>query len=157
MEFFELNQICEWCAERSLLRGSGFDVVLPDSQAQHRQAYAHGRRSGEENAAARQLTVGLGAWDECLVWVRAWGIWPSGEDWPKYYAWRGAVGERRALDVAPGHLFKFAEMGPLVELVTLVMENAWDTVVLCSRHGHADGLRAEISHDEWFQFRGPPS
>jgi hypothetical protein len=78
-------------------------------------------------------------------------VWPSGEDWPQFYAWRGALGERRSLEKAPGHRFDPGETLLLAALLKVIMENAWDADVLCSVRGRADKLRARISHDEWFE------
>jgi hypothetical protein len=132
-------------------------VQLPELEPVAPIAYAEGRRSGREAAAARDLVRALGEWDECLAWIRLWGVWPSGEDWPAFYAWRGARGERRALDKAPGHRFDRHERSLLVELITLIMENAWDADVLCCRQGRVQGSRAKISHDEWYQIVAPPT
>jgi hypothetical protein len=156
VEFLEDNQICEWAEEHGIIRGEAFEVRLPDLPSRHRAAYADGRRSGREAAAAEELIVGLGLWDECLVWIKLWGVWPSHEDWPQFYAWRGGLGERRSLETAPGHRFDRAERVLLVALVTLIMENAWDADVLCSVGGRADRVRARISHDEWFEVLGAP-
>jgi hypothetical protein len=154
VDFFENNQICEWAAERGLQCGTDFKVQLPELKSLARKAYAMGRRSGREGVAARDLIAGLGSWDECLVWITSWGVWPSGEDWPRFYAWRGALSERRSLNVAPGHRFDSGEFVLLAELLELIMQNAWDADILCSRNGRADGLRGKISHDEWYQLLG---
>ena len=154
MEFLEINEICEWAKERGLITGADFSVELPNLQSKYDAVYAHGSRSGSEHASAEELVRWLGAWDECLVWIREWGIWPSGEDWPTFYAWRGARQERRSIEKAPGHRFEPEERTQLVELVTLVMENAWDADLLCSVSGRADVVRAHVCHDEWFEIRG---
>lgn len=157
MEFLEDNQIAEWASERALPRGPGLEVVLPAFETRYRSTYADGRRSGREALSAADLVARLEAWDECLVWIRSWGIWASGEDWPEFYAWRGGLGERRSLEKAPGHLFERDEGQPLVELLTLVMQNAWDADVLCARAGRADRAFARISHDEWYEIRDAAS
>lgn len=159
MRFLEANEICQWAEDRGLARGSGFPVELPNLEPRRKAEYAHGHRSGREAAVARDLVAHLGAWDECLVWITLWGVWPSGEDWPEFYAWRAARNERRDLNTAPGHLFDCQEVSLLVGLIELVMTNAWDAHVLCSRNGRADGLRAKISHDEWYEIVGllPPN
>ncbi len=110
-----------------------------------------------EGDATRDLIASLGSWDECLVCITGCRVWPSGEDWPQFYAWRGALDERRSLDVAPGRRFDSGEFVLLAELLELIMTNAWDADVLCSRNGRADGLRGIISHDEWYQVLGPSS
>ena len=156
MEFLEENQICQWAEQHRLAIGEHSTVRLPELPSQYRGTYADGRRSGREGVAAKDLIAHLGAWDECVVWITLWGVWRSGENWPRFYAWRGNLGERRSLDVAAGHWFDRADIFLLTELLTLVMENAWDADVLCSRHGRADALRGKISHDEWYEILAAP-
>jgi hypothetical protein len=154
MEFLENNQICWWAEQRGLRRGDAFQVHLPELEAHPPKLYAQGHRSGHEVEAARDLVAGLGVWAECLVWITLWEVWPSKEDWPEFYAWRGAQGEKRSLNIAPGHQFDRTEVELLIHLLTLAMANAWDADILCSRDGRADQLRAKISHDEWYQLFG---
>lgn len=154
MEALEDNQIAEWAERFGLVTGEHFTVELPDLPEAYQATYACGQRSGQERDAANELVQRLGSWDECLVWVRLWGVWASGEDWPKFYAWRGRHGERRSLYVAPAHRFEPHERDLLVELVTLVMENAWDADVLCVSDERADRILGRISHDEWFAIHG---
>jgi hypothetical protein len=156
MEFLEHNQICAWVEERGLRCGDRFAIQLPQLEPNAPKFYANGRRSGLEANAARELVAALGAWEECLVSIKLWGVWPSGEDWPEFYEWRGSLGERRSLDVAPGHRFEHHEAALLIRLLELVMENAWDADILCSSDGRADRVRAEVSHDEWYQVLGSP-
>jgi hypothetical protein len=158
MDFLEDIEIGEWATERGLKRTSGSKIELPELEPHAPREYAHGRRSGLEAGAARDLANALGAWDECLVWITLWGVWRSGEDWPEFYAWRGSLGERRSLKVAPGHRFAKDEVALLTQLLELVMKNAWDADILCSRDRNANQLRAKISHDEWYQLLGslPP-
>jgi hypothetical protein len=151
MDFLEDNQIREWATERAVQRVDDLGAQLPNLSSRGRRPYGRGGRSGREDAAAADLVAGLGSWDECLVWVRLWGVWPSSEDWPRYYAWRGRLGERRSLEVAPGHRFESGEVSQLTELLTLIMENAWDADIFCSRSGRADALRGKICHDEWYE------
>lgn len=155
MECLEINQIHEWAQTHGLDCGDRFGVTLAELPSRGRCMYANGRSSGREPAAASELVTDLGSWDECLVWITGWGVWPSGENWPRFYAWRGARAELRALDTAPGHRFGRDEAARLTELLTLIMENAWDADVLCSRDGRADGVRARISHDEWYELLAP--
>ena len=154
MEFLEDNQIAEWARTVGLKVTEPFEIDLPEGETRSPIFYADGRRSGREAAAAADLVARMGAWDHCLVWIRTWGIWASGEDWPGFYSWRGARGERRALDKAPGHLFDHREIALLAELLTLVLENAWDAEVLCALGGRATGTYGHISHDEWYEIRG---
>ncbi len=156
MEFLEDNQICEWASKHALEIGERLEVRLPDLLSQGRKPYARGRRSGREAALAAEIVGALGSWDECLVWIRLWGVWPSGEDWPRFYSWRGTLGERRSLQVAPGHHFFSGETQLVIQLLTMIMENAWDAEILCSRSGRADGRRGRICHDEWYEILDVP-
>jgi hypothetical protein len=151
MEFLELNQICEWASKNGLKVDDLLRVQLPNLPCQHHAFYASRSRSGEERSHARDLINRLGGWDECVVWVRQWGVWPSHEDWPAFFAWRGARGGKRSLEVVPGHRFHGEESEGLIDLLQLTMENAWDADVLVSRKGNAYEKRAHISHDDWFE------
>jgi hypothetical protein len=154
VEFLEGNQIRAWVEAHGLASGEGREPRLPELPVVYHGHYARGRRSGEEAGAAEDLVTRLGEWDECLVVITLWNVWPSSEDWPAFYAWRGTRGERRSLNVAPGHLFAGNEGVVLTELLTLVMENAWDADVLPTSHGRATTLHGKISHDEWYEIRG---
>ena len=115
--------------------------------------YAEGERSGREPAVAAAAVRALGAWDECLAWLTGWGVWASGEDWPRFYAWRGAHGERRSLEAAPGHLFAAGEAAELEGLLTHILENGWDATLLPARGGAPTDRRVVASHDEWIDVR----
>jgi len=54
----------------------------------------------------------------------------------------------------PGTVLAAQKTPLLAELLTLIMENAWDADVLCSCGGRADLKRATISHDERFEVFG---
>src|SRR5215831_10269720 len=109
MEFLEHIQIRARAHALGLACGEGVALRLPQLPVVYAGEYANGRRSGREPAAAADLVSRLGEWDECLVSITLWGVWPSSEDWPAFYAWRAARGERRSIQVAPGHEFARGE------------------------------------------------
>jgi len=47
----------------------------------------------------------LQPWDECLLFVSAYGIWESSENWNLYYRLRRSYSDDRLIEEAPGHLF----------------------------------------------------
>jgi hypothetical protein len=161
MEFLDHTLIWDWCRGCGVaLAGDGADPPVPIRLADDptlelraRLLYAEGSRSGREPKFAAAAMRALGQWDECLVWITEWGVWPSGEDWPRFYGWRGAHGERRSLDEAPGQLFRASEASELHDLLTLVMENGWDATVLPTRDGTVSDRRVVVSHDEWIEVR----
>lgn len=156
VKVLELNEICAWAEQLGLACGDHGDVHLPDWPLLHRGRYADGRRTGRESAAAADFVSKLAEWDHCLVWLRSWGVFPSGEDWPEFYAWRGALGEHRSLEAAPGHLFEPGEVNQLTELVTLVMANAWDADVLCAHSERLGDVRGSILHHDTWEVRQTP-
>ncbi len=148
MRFMEINEIEEWCRDRGVvLAADGSLSDDPTLSHRKRVSYAEGRRSGREPAITVACARALGRWDECLLWVRGWGVWPSGENWPAYYALRGSQGERRSLDTAPGHSCGPGEQELFVRFLAQVMENAWDADVLIVPKIR----RIHVSHDEWVE------
>jgi hypothetical protein len=161
MDILDHTLIWDWCREHGFaLAGdepeSQRPIKLADDPTLDQRArvfYAEGKRSGREPAVAAAAVRALGAWDECLLWMTGWGVWASGEDWPRFYAWRGAHGERRSLEAAPGHLFSAREAANLQGLLTQILENGWDATLLPACGGAPTGRRVVASHDEWIDLR----
>ena len=154
MRFFESNEIWEWCAERDIALDDR-SRPAPDARlTQTARAYfAEGTRSGREGPTAVAAIDALGAWDECLLWVTLVGVWSSSEDWPAYYAFRGRQGERRSLEVAPGHWLAAGERELLATVLTQVLQNGWEAYVLPAVAGHSTGRRLFVSHDEFVELQ----
>lgn len=68
--------------------------------------------------------------EECLLWVTQWGVWPSSENFHLFYRMRESYGERRPLADAPGHLFLKHEKAELTTFATLAILNGWDFYLL---------------------------
>ena len=152
MRFLEVHEIWEWCAALQIrLDRDERPAIDPALSHRERQLYADGKRSGREGVCARVAVQQLGAWDQCLLWITQTGVWPSSEDWPAYYAMRGQFGEKRSVDVAPGHLFDASERDQFLQFLTVAMENGWDAFALTAAGGRRGEARAEISHDEWIE------
>jgi hypothetical protein len=146
MQFLEASQIDEWRVQHDAL------LVEPAPRSTSvimTRAYGDAAEPrGQEAEVAAAAIQELGNWDECLLVVKSWGIWPSSEDWPKYYAERGAHGERRSLDVAPGHLFARSEEPVFLRFLQIVLENAWDAEALPASGRRFNGRQLVVSHDE---------
>ena len=82
------------------------------------------------NWLAECLTSHLEPFDDCLLWVTLWGVWPSGENLHLFYRLRESYGERRLLQDAPGHLFLKHETTDLVSFVQLALLSGWDFYLL---------------------------
>ncbi len=83
-----------------------------------------------------------------LLWVSAWNVWPSSENWHLYYRLRQSYGDQRLLEEAPGHLFLEHEAEDLASFLQLAMLNGWDGYVLTQ----ADYVNVFFSHDEYIDF-----
>jgi hypothetical protein len=155
MQILEYPFVWEWCREHETLdedaEGSEPPRLSEDRRLVHRSRTVFAPRGpvGYEPAVADAILSVLGTWDECLLWVTGWGVWPSSEDWPRYYAWRSRHGSRLALENAPGHLAAAGEDVEFRELLLQVLNNGWDAIVLSARAGHLSPRRVRISHDGW--------
>jgi len=90
----------------------------------------------------------LEPFDECLLWVTLWGVWPSSENWHLYYRVREGYGDRRQLADAPGHLFAKHESADLATFIQLALISGWDFYLITSPPYHT----AFVSHDEFMEF-----
>ena len=154
MTFLELNEVWEWCRTRGVALDTNQDLLPVSSGERLRETFTFGSSSGlagaEAARVARRCVSALDAWDETLLWITGWGVWPSSEDWPTYYAARGGKGERRSLDVTPGHLFHGRERGACEAFLAVVLANGWDAHLLAAMEGSVH-RRAFVSHDQWVQ------
>ena len=102
---------------------------------------------------ARQVVGVFGDFDNALMWVRDYGIWPSGENQHLYYRLRRALGDTGTLASAPGHLFSKNEQDDFVTFVHLALEFGWGVNILAKptyRWVH-------VSHDGWLRIVCAPS
>ncbi|MBB4639617.1 hypothetical protein [Longimicrobium terrae] len=152
MQILDTVYVWDWCRTLGALDEDAVrSRVRPDPSLTHRSqvVFAPNGPTGYEPAVAASVVDALGTWDECLLWVTAWGIWPSSEDWPRYYAWRGRQGSRLSLEAAPGHLATREDEAEFREVVLQVLENGWDAWLLAARGGKLLPLRIRLSHDGW--------
>jgi hypothetical protein len=115
--------------------------------------YADGRRGTAGPSIAFEIVGALGAWSEALLWIRAWGVWPSSEDWPAFYALRGDLGEARELRVAPGAVFERTDADSLAAFLAQVLLNAWDVTMIALDDAGTPSVILTVSHDEWLEIR----
>lgn len=146
MRFLEEPEIQDWLLRRRIRIDPPFGV---EARAEVRRR----ARPATLLAAAERCLAPLGAWRECLLLVTEWNVWPTGEDWPAYYAARGAQGEKRSLDVAPGHLFQAREAPLLAGFLAMVFAHGWDALVLPAGKDPSAGPFLSISHDGKLEYR----
>jgi hypothetical protein len=145
MQFLEKSEIEEWCVEHQV------PLALSKAEGSVASTRFFGQAvspRGQEPAVVTAVMAELGTWDECLLWIQEWGIWPSSENWPAYYAARGVQGERRSLQVAPGHLAVGEDRETLITFLRITLENAWEACVVPVVAGEWTGRWVHTSHDE---------
>ncbi|MGH0028977.1 MAG: hypothetical protein ACQGVC_04240 [Myxococcota bacterium] len=150
MRVLATNEIWEWCRNQGIVLSSDGHLQESDRLSHRDRIVVSPRgRTGNEREAGERCAKALGRWRECLVWIVGWGAWPNGEDWPAFYGIREAIGERRSVEEAPGHVLTRDEDDMLVELITLLFENGWDAHVLPLSNNGQPARRLRISHDGW--------
>jgi hypothetical protein len=153
MQILEYPFIWDWCREHGAELDEPDDATVrlrDDPALMHRSefVFAPNGPSGYEPAVAAAILDVLGGWTECLLWITTWRVWPSSEDWPRYYALRARHGQRLSIDDAPGHLATPADVD-FPDLLLQVLLNGWDAVLLPARDGRVLPLRVKVSHDGW--------
>jgi len=91
------------------------------------------------------LASHLQPFDECLLWVTQWGVWPSSENYHLFYRLRESYREHRSLPNAPGHLFLKHETADLTSFLELALLCGWDFYLLPAPTYAA----VFVSHDEF--------
>jgi hypothetical protein len=149
LEILEYPFIWYWCGDAWLEDIADRLCLRDDPRLVHsaRVVFAPQGPTGHEPAVADAIMTALGAWDECLLWATRWGVWPSSEDWPRYYDLRRRHGSRMSIDDAPGHLASAGEHDAMREVLLQVLENGWDAVMLITRGGEMAPIRVLLSHD----------
>ena len=151
MRFLERIEIVEWCTSNGIALDADGDLKLDPRLASTSTAtYATSGRSGLEPEVAAAAVDALGSFDSCLLWAVGWGIWPSSEDWPAFYALREDQNERRSIDQSPGHLFGSDEADSLLRFLTSALENGWDAQVIPMLEG-VNARRLRVSHDGYVE------
>ena len=154
MQFLYDSEVELWCAERGLTAGdreSLRDRLYFDPPSERRRSWYNPNAPQSAAALAAAALAEISGWDEAVLWVTRWGVWPSSEDWPAYYAARGRRDERRSIDEVPGHRFFQGEGDVLEEFTVLALQNGWDAFILAERGGQISSRRLRISHDEWIE------
>jgi hypothetical protein len=75
---------------------------------------------------ARWLAMSITNMQQSLLWMTAWGLWDSSENWHLYDRLRKTYGDDRMLWEAPGHLFMDYEREDLATFLVIAMLNGWE-------------------------------
>ena len=106
--------------------------------------YAVPERTASLYALSSYLASTVTPGDACLLWITAFGVWPSSENMHLYYRLRESYGEHRLLHEAPAQLCLKHEHEDLATSIWLALLFGWDAYVLPD----SDHLAVYFSHDE---------
>jgi len=95
------------------------------------------------------LASNLEPFEECLLLVTQWGVWPSSENLHLFHRMRESYGENRPIEDAPGHLFMKHERADLVTFIELALLSGWDFYLLPMPICRT----AFVSHDEFVELQ----
>ncbi len=143
MNFITKAECCDWCKQRGL--------EVDDDRRGIRNTFAHSMttrippESRRHAILSRYLIHVLPQWDNCLLWVTTWGVWPTEENEPIYNHLRSGYGDNRPLIEAPGHLFDQSEKEDAVGFLRLVFTYGRDAYLIPSN----STTMVFVSHDEY--------
>jgi hypothetical protein len=149
MQFLSPVEWQAWCVARQVpLREAGW--IRPDLRANgnHIAKLEYPNDSGRKVVLARRLIPLIASEGESLVLVDDWAVFESCQHLPLFTRFREALGERRPLIEAPGHLVDPAEIDDAISIVAICLFYFWDCYGIS-----ASGRDAfYISHDEYCYF-----
>jgi hypothetical protein len=142
MEFLNSDQCSEWC------RSHGFaspTALLKSTKAKFRAQYD----LKIPKDAGKRIILCRFLWDltaidrsERLVWISGCGAWPSEEHMPLFYRLREALGEKRYVRDAPGHLISMQEDDDGFSIFIVAALFLWDCWL------YSNTAIIEITNDE---------
>lgn len=106
-------------------------------------ADAHARTTLARSIVRAVSTSGGG-----LLWITAWGIFPSAQNMTLFDGYRASLGENRSLMDAPGHGFGEDDSDEVESVLDLALYFFWDATLF------AGTTAVRVSHDEWLEVHG---
>jgi hypothetical protein len=149
MRFLTRTEWESWCSERDVpLREDGW--VRPDINSDffHTVDVPYHADSGSKVAIARFLFSLVQPQPETLLLIDDWAVWPSSQHAPLFMRFRQALGERRELIEAPGHLVSASDSDDAISIVATSLLFIWDCYGISSSGRDA----FYVSHDEFCFF-----
>jgi hypothetical protein len=137
------------CLEKCVpLRKVGW--IRPDVGADHFHVadIPYPDDSGRKVHLAHRLYSLVASESETLLLIDDWGVWPSSQHLPLFSRFREALGERRSLREAPGHITTPADADDAVSIISTSLFFIWDCYGISSTGRDA----FYFSHDGYCYF-----
>lgn len=147
MNVLSAHECREWLSE-NLANG-----LLPETLEAAYPSYVVYRLpadTGIKTAIARIVSHSIDTSRVGLLWITAWGIFPSSENMALFHAYRKSFGESRDLAAASGHLFAQSDLEHVECLLAMALYFCWDAAV----YEGTGTLVFVTSHDECISVRG---
>jgi hypothetical protein len=149
MQFLTPKQWQAWCVEHQVsLKEAGWMRPWVDAPCFHGVEIPYPTDSGAKTALARRLLSLVASGTETLILVDDWEVWPSSQHLPLFTRFREALGERRPLIEAPGHLVGPGDLDDAVSIIATSLFFIWDCYGISSTGRDA----FYVSHDEYCCF-----
>lgn len=100
--------------------------------------------AGKKTSLASLLANFIKKESEGMLWISAYGIWPSSQNLDLFYGYRKSINELRPIHEAPCHLFGKNDTSTFESLLGLTLYFYWDVLVV---EGSGDVV-IKLSHDE---------
>jgi hypothetical protein len=155
MRICTYKECSEWCADHGYPTRQKGPIVIPDpawTESGFRFAMFSVPQDADRRVALVKSSMSLiDGNEELLVQIGDWAVWPAGQHMPLFDRFRQALGERRPLIEAPGHVIPAAERDDAISILVISVLYLWNCHVLSARGDQA----LFVSHDEygWFASR----
>lgn len=146
MKTLTIKELSDWCSIQEIELDARGKPIHP-GKGLHNLLFEIPESSHRLTWFSQYLESKLQPRARCLLWVTAWGIWESSENWQLYYRLRQSYGDYRLLEEAPGHLFLGYETHDLISFLLIGLISGWDMHLLASE-GYG---RIFVSHDGWVE------
>jgi hypothetical protein len=157
MQILSNEECVAWCGQRNYptYETAGCSVPRASERPEgfHLVPFRIPDDSGRKVWLARLLVSVLDPEPELLLWVSDWSVWPNCEHLPLFYRLRSALGEKRPLIEAPGHVLTPDDADDAVSLLSTCLFFIWGAHLI-----HASGRDAiHIDHHDrgWFGSEDP--
>ena len=145
MQFLTKDQCAAWASKERFPFSEAPNYQDLEKVGFHNTHFPTPPDAGRRVALARILWNTFSDRSERLLWVTEWGVWPSSEHMPLYVSLRQALGDKRRLIDAPGHLFQLGEDDNGLSFLIVAALFYWDVYLL----GAGGDFAAFLSHDEY--------
>ncbi len=157
MKIVTQQECHEWLRARL---GKDFSWEIVNGVYPHCLTYQLPGDTGKTTALGRLITGSIGTTQPGLLWITAWGIFPSSENMLLFDGYRKSLGESRPIHTAPGHIFDGPDLPNVECLFDMALYFYWDaslfdgsgTIVVRTSHDECISVYAkDLAHIQEFE------